>query len=231
MKTLFRKFAAAALGVFALLAAAGLAYPQFANQILSSVVATDIVQITRGGVATQTFATLDTIRTFLTGQGSSVVSGTAPSVFHSGGNGAIAATTGTDTTPVVTETYIVEVFVPVNTTLTGVSVLNGSAVGGNMRISLATSAGVPIAAALTASAAASGTAAYQKVPFAAPYAAAGPAKYFILLQNNNIANRFRSHAVGNFGASKKTGETYGTFTTVTPPTTFTADQGPIADVY
>jgi hypothetical protein len=155
----------------------------------------------------------------------------APTVWHSGGVGANSATMGTDTTPSVTETYIVEVFVPVNTTLTGVSVLNGSAVAGNMQISLATSAGVPITAAQTASTAASGTAAFQQVPFAAPYAAVGPAKYLILLQNNNTGNRFRSHAVGNFGASKKTGETYGTFTTVTAPTTFTTALGPVADVY
>lgn len=154
-----------------------------------------------------------------------------PTVFHSGAVGANSATMGTDTTPSVTETYIVEVFVPENATLTGVSILNGSAVAGNMRISLANSSGVPIAAALTASTAASGTAAFQKVPFATPYAAVGPAKYFILLQNNNTGNRFRTHAVGNFGASKKTGETYGTFTTVTAPTTFTADLGPVADLY
>lgn len=154
-----------------------------------------------------------------------------PTVFHSGGMAPNTTTTGTDTTPVVTETYICEVFVPHNCTLTGVSVLNGSAVAGNMQISLADSAGNPIAAAQTASTAASGTAAYQKVPFVTPYAAKGPAKYFILLQNNNVANRYRSHILGNFGASKKTAEVYGTFTVVTPPTTFTTGLGPIADLY
>lgn len=165
-----------------------------------------------------------------TQSGGVVIAGTAPKVFHSGGVGANSATMGTDTTPVATETYIVEVYVPVNTTLTGVSILNGSAVAGNMRISLADSTGVPIAAALTASTAASGTAAFQKVPFAVAYAAQA-GKYHILLQNNNTGNRFRSHAVGNFGASKKTGETFGTFTTVTAPTTFTADLGPVCDLY
>lgn len=154
-----------------------------------------------------------------------------PTVFHSGNAAPGTTTTGTDTTPVVTETYICEVFVPVNCLLTGVSVLNGSAVAGNMQISLADSAGVPIAAAQTASTAASGTAAYQKVPFVTPYAAKGPAKYFILLQNNNVANRYRSHILGNFGASKKTAEVYGTFTAVTPPVTFTTGLGPIADLY
>jgi hypothetical protein len=152
-----------------------------------------------------------------------------PTVFHSGGIGANSATMGTDTTPIVTETYIAEVFIPANCTLTGVSVLNGSAVAGDMQIALADSSGAVVAQ--TASTAAAGTAAFQKVPFTATYAAKGPAKYYILLQNDNVANRFRSHAVGNFGASKKTGETFGTFTTVTPPTTFTANLGPVADVY
>lgn len=154
-----------------------------------------------------------------------------PTVYHSGGLQPDSATVGTDTTPSVTETYIAEVFVPANCTLTGVSVLNGSAVAGNIQISLANSSGVPIAAAVTVSTAASGTAAYQKVPFAVAYAAKGPAKYFILLQCNNTGYRFRSHIVGNFGASKKTGEVYGTFTTVTPPTTFTTGLAPIADTY
>lgn len=155
----------------------------------------------------------------------------SPRLIHSGALPPATSTTGTDTTPVVTETYIVEVFIPANMTVTGVAVLNGSAVAGNMQISLADSTGAPIAAALTASTAASGTAAYQRVPFAVAYAALGPATYYILLQNNNTSNRFRSHVFGNFGASKKTGEVYGTFTTVTPPTTFTASLGPIASLY
>lgn len=164
--------------------------------------------------------------------GLAVAAGSAASkVFHSGGIGAATATQGTDTTPATTETYIVEVEVEHNATLTGVSLLNGSAVAGNVQISLADSTGAPIAAAVTASTAQAGIAAYQQIPFAVAYAAKGPQKFFILVQFNNVAARFRSHTVGNFGASKKTGETFGTFTAVTPPTTFTTGLGPVADVY
>jgi hypothetical protein len=131
----------------------------------------------------------------------------------------------------VTETHIVEVFVPANMTVTGVALLNGSATAGNYQISMANSSGVPIAGAVTASTAGSGTSAYQRIPFAVAWAATGPATYYILLQNNNTGNRFRTHAAGNFGASVKTTEVFGTFTTVTPPTTFTADKGPIASLY
>lgn len=156
----------------------------------------------------------------------------SPRNLATGGVPAISATQGTDATPVNTETYIVEVFIPANVTLTGVAILNGSAVAGNVKISLANSSGVPIAAAVTASTAQAGTAVYQKIPFAVPYAAVGPATYYLLVQfSTNATPRYRAHAVGIFGASKKTGEVFGTFTTVTPPTTFSADLGPVASFY
>lgn len=155
---------------------------------------------------------------------------TAPTVFHSGGVAYPAVTSGNDSTAVNTETYIVEVFVPVTTTLTGVSWINLATSTGNVQFSLADSTGAPITAAQTASTAAGTSAAYQQVPFATPYVAKGPAKYFILMQNSG-SNHYRAHTIGNFGASKKTAETYGTFTTVTPPTTFTTNLAPVADTY
>lgn len=152
-----------------------------------------------------------------------------PTVWHSGSDGATSATQGTDVTPSVTEEYCVEVFVAMNCACTGVAILNGSAVSGNIQAALYDSNGKLIIA--TASTAASGTAAYQQVPWSAVQNLKGPAKYFIGLQNNNTSNRFRAHALGNFGASKKTAQTYGTFVALTVPTTFTADQGPVADLY
>jgi len=106
-------------------------------------------------------------------------------------------------------------------------------VAGNVKISLANATtGVPIAAAQTASTAQSGTAAYQLISFVTPYAAVGPATYLVLVQfDTNTTPRFRSHAIGTCGASKKTAEVYGTFTTVTPPTTFTTAVGPIAGLF
>ena len=49
-----------------------------------------------------------------------------PTVFHSGQVGLVATTGLTQKQIVTTETYFVEVFVPANTTITGVSVLNGN---------------------------------------------------------------------------------------------------------
>lgn len=150
-------------------------------------------------------------------------------VFHSGQAAPPTTTTGTDTTPVITEEYVAEVFVPMNALLTGVSVLNGSAVSGNYTVILYDSNGGIVAN--SASTAQSGTAAYQKVPFASTYLAKGPAKYFIGIQIDNTTARIRTHILGNFGASKKTSQTYGTLTALTVHTTFTTGVGPIADTY
>lgn len=150
-------------------------------------------------------------------------------VFHTGMAAPPTTTSGTDTTPVITEEYVAEVFVPMNALLTGVSVLNGSAVSGNYTVILYDSNGAIIANSATT--AQSGTAAYQKVPFTATYLAKGPAKYFVGIQIDNTTARIRTHILGNFGASKKTAQTYGTLTTLTVPTTFTTGVGPIADTY
>lgn len=156
--------------------------------------------------------------------------GTASTVYHTGGVGPGVAAFGTDTTPVTTETYICEVIVPTNCTLTGLSVLNGSAVSGNITVGLANSAGAVVAQSATTTAG-SGTNAYQQIPFTTTYAAVGPAKYFALVQYSATTARYRAHILGNFGAAKKTSETYGTLTTVTPPTTFATAGAIVADTY
>jgi hypothetical protein len=149
-------------------------------------------------------------------------------VFHSGRAAPLTTTAGTDTTPSVTETYIAEVYVDHNTTLTGASLLNGSAVAGNITAILYDANGVPMGQ--SASTAQSGTAAYQNFAFSSTIEIVGPARYFVGFQFNNTSARFRSHIVGNFIAGKKTGETYGTATAITI-SSFTTNLGPIADLY
>lgn len=149
---------------------------------------------------------------------------------HTGGIPAQVSTDGNDTTPVATETYVCGVQVPASMTVTGVRLFNGSAVAGNVKAGLFDSTGVNVAA--TASTAQAGIDAYQQVAFSAPYSAKGPATYFIGAQfDTGVTPRFNSHAFGAFPAFKKTGETYGTFTTLTPVATFAANLGPIATLY
>lgn len=151
------------------------------------------------------------------------------SVFPTGGAAPMTTTTGTDTTPVVTETYVARVALPANATLTGATLLNGSAVAGNVTAILYNSDGVPVAQ--SASTAQSGTAAYQAFAFTTPFAAQGPGLYFLGFQLDSTSARFRTHVLGAFTAFKKTGETYGTATAVTSPNSFTTGVGPIASTY
>ena len=154
----------------------------------------------------------------------------SPRNFHTGEEPAIASTSGTDSTPVITEVYIAEVFVAANCTVTGVAVFNGSVASGNIKVGLADANGNVVAT--SASTAMSGTDAYQRIAFTGTYAAKGPATYYVLQFIDNTTARFNTHTVGNFGAGKQTGQTYATgFTTITPPTTFTTALGPIASLY
>lgn len=154
---------------------------------------------------------------------------------HSGGIGATSATMGTDTAPSITETYVVMVYVPVNGSFTGISILNGSAIAGNLTIAMANSGGqliTSVPSTVSASTAASGTAAFQAIPFVGPHALVGPAYYFILLQCDSTSYRFRTHVVGAFPAGKLTGTTYGSMpSNFAVPSTFTANLGPVCSLY
>lgn len=153
----------------------------------------------------------------------------SPRNLHTGGEPAIATTSGTNLDIVTTETYIAEVFVPATVTVTGISIFNGTAVAGNVQVFLANASGTVVAS--SASTAASGTTAYQQVPLSATYTAVGPATYYVCVQGNNAGGDIRTHVVGTFGASKATSTTYGTLTSITPPTTFTTGVGPLASLY
>jgi len=149
---------------------------------------------------------------------------------HTGGVPAQVSTAGTDATPVVTEFYIAEMFVPANMLVTGIANFNGSVASGNIKVGIADSTGKVLAT--SASTAMSGTDAYQRVPFTAPIVLRGPATYFALLFVDNTTARFNTHTAGNFATGKATSQVYATgFTTITPPSTFTTALGPIASLY
>ncbi len=136
----------------------------------------------------------------------------------------------TDQTPVATEVYIAEVFVPADARITGVALYNGSVASGNVKVGLANSSGAVLAT--SASTAMSGTTVYQRVAFTAGYDAVGPATYYVLSFIDNNTARMGALTVGNCGAAKQTGQVFATgFTAVTPPTTFTTALGPVAGLY
>jgi hypothetical protein len=152
----------------------------------------------------------------------------SPRCVHTGDTPVKASTDGTDSTPVVTETYIAEVFVPQAMKVTGFAAFQGSVAAGNCNAILYNASGRVVAS--SGSTPVVGTDAFQRIPFASPVKLQ-PGTYYVGMQYDNVANRFNTHPIGNFGASKKTGEVFDTETTITPPTTFTAGQGPMGGLY
>lgn len=153
----------------------------------------------------------------------------SPRIMHTGGLPATVSTDFTDYTVVVTETIRSEIFVPANCTCTGVALLTGSAVAGNVQVWIITSAGASVAT--TASTALSGTDGYQLIPWSAPFTLKGPATYWIAVQGNNTGAKINTHTIGAFGADKQTGTVFGTLTVAAAPTTFTTALGPVATLY
>lgn len=154
----------------------------------------------------------------------------SPRNCHTGGTSAQVSTDFTDQTPVITEVYFAEVFIPANVSVTGVSLFRGSVSSGNYKVGLANSSGVVVAT--SASTASSGTDSYVDVAFTAPYSAIGPATYYVLALYDNTTVRANTHTLGRFVAGKQTGQVYATgFTTITPGTSFTTALGPVATLY
>src|SRR3990167_2714509 len=70
-------------------------------------------------------------------------------------------------------------YVPCNVDVTGLSVFNGSAVSGNLKVGLADSSGKVVST--SASTAQAGIDSYQRVPFTNKKALVGPATYYSLV--------------------------------------------------
>lgn len=155
---------------------------------------------------------------------------------NTGAQGAQIAADGTNSTPVITELYVAEVFVSATGLTTGAAPFMGSANSDNFKVALYDAAGNLLRA--TASTAGNTTAdAYQRAAWATgPLGAAattlvliGPATYYLAICFDGTTSRFNTFAVGNFGGGKVTGLVYatnfaasGTALTITPITTFTA---------
>ena len=154
---------------------------------------------------------------------------------HTGGVPAQISTEGTDLAVVVTELYVAEVFVPCDVTATGVNVMWGSATNGNAKVMLFDADGDRLG--ISASTDVSGYTADSygsPIPFATALALRGPATYYVGVIGDDNTNKINTHILGGFGAGKITGLVYATeagYADITPPSTFTTGQGPIASLY
>ena len=144
------------------------------------------------------------------------------------------ASLGTSAVHVAGTWYRSEIYVPHLAQWTGISVLNGATVGtDNLMVALYDTNGVLITNSATAGALSAGANAFQSLAFLTQ-PILQPGRYFIAVQCNGTTATTRKWAAAN-GGNQMTQSAAGTFGTVpasfTPPTTFTADVGPIAALY
>lgn len=164
-----------------------------------------------------------------------------PGSVHTGGVPATATAEGFDATPVVTEIYYSELFVPCNMTVTGISVFNGSVASDDWHRALLDEDGNKVTGSDTGAVTSSGTDVYQKVPFSGgAITLLGPATYYVAQICDGTTDRYNAHGEGttelgfskSMVAGKITGQTYGAIpATNTVTKSFTTDLGPIASLY
>ena len=144
------------------------------------------------------------------------------------------ASLGTSAVHVAGTWYRSEIYVPHLAQWTGIGVLNGATVGtDNLMVALYDTNGVLITNSAVAGALSAGADAFQNIALLqSPILQ--PGRYFVAVQCSGTTATTRRQAAAN-GSNTMTQSATGTFGTVpasfTPPTTFTADVGPIAWLY
>ncbi len=164
-----------------------------------------------------------------------------PGCVHTGGVPATATAEGINATPVITEIYYSEIFVPCNMTVTGISVFNGSVASDDWHRALLDVDGALVTGSATGAVTSSGTDVYQKVPFTGgAITVLGPATYYVAQICDGTTDRYNAHGTATTGlgfatnliAGKITAQTYGAIpATNTVAATYTTDLGPIASLY
>lgn len=154
----------------------------------------------------------------------------SPRMFSIGNIVPYVSTDFNNSTPVNTEFYYGEVFVPCSVLVTGVAVFNGTDVTDNIKVGIADSTGAILGTSV--STAGAGADAFQLVPLSAALTLTGPATYFILTMYAAGTSRYNSPILGSFATGKVTGQVFATgFTAFTPATTFTTNLAAVAGLY
>lgn len=148
----------------------------------------------------------------------------------------IAATSGTDKTPADGTQWVTSIFIPGNITATGIGYLVGSVGGTDRTYAVLYDADGAVVAnsTLASNGTVAGTAAQvQELAFTAPVEVKGPAMYFVGISMKGTTARLRTvpaHTHGGLLAGD-VAQTHATVAAITPPATFTADEGPVVYVY
>jgi hypothetical protein len=153
------------------------------------------------------------------------------------GGGQPAALTSTfvnATAGVVADLWVAAVVIPYSCTITGIwAALNANSGTDKALVSLFDGAGTLLANSALAGATITPTSmGYQKIPFVTPYAAVGPALHFIGVQTNGTTGQVGTQLAGVIPGGVITGQSSLVVpASITPPTTFTANQAPVAVTY
>ena len=212
--------------------------------------ATEAALIAQGLAVAASGAAVDSFPSIFTGQPQGVTVGGNLSIQQVTGIGSPAvpqgprilpnvvisafASMGTSAVHVAGTIYRSEIYVPHVHQWTGMQVLNGATVGtDNLLVALYDSAGNLIVTSALAGALSAGANAFQAIAFLSPVLLT-PGRYFGAVQCNGTTATTRRQAAAA-GGNSMTSSTAGVFGTVpatfTPPTTFTADVGPIFSLY
>lgn len=146
-----------------------------------------------------------------------------------------SATTGTDTACAANILFYAAIYVPGKTQITGINFLIGSVGGTDKAIgSIYDISGNLLANTAVAGVIVGTTATTQALPLTVPKLLDGPNFYLVGLTFNGTTAKFRSIPVycdnGTVGGS--VAQTFGTPATIAPSQTkFTADKGPILNLY
>ncbi len=164
-----------------------------------------------------------------------------PGCVHTGGFPATATAEGINATPVITEIYYSELFVPCNMSVTGIAAFNGSVASDDWHRALLDADGALVTGSATGAVTSSGTDVYQKVPFTGgAITVLGPATYFVAQICDGTTDRYNAHGTATTGLAFSTSMVVGVITAQTfaaiPATntlalTYTTDVGPIASLY
>lgn len=143
---------------------------------------------------------------------------------------------GTSVTATSGSMYVTQIFIPMNATFTGVKILNGVTVGGaNTYIAaLYNSNGAKLYNSNLSGTTSASANTYQAIPFTASGVVTGPNVYWIGLSVSGSTDTYRAIPAVGEGAGRAgqvTGQAFGTLPTLTMPTSFTADKGPIGFTY
>ncbi len=148
----------------------------------------------------------------------------------------LASTSTTDTASASNKAiYMASLFVPVNCTVTGIAVLNGTNVTTDKFVNyIINAAGTVLGSTAILGTVPNPADTYQETDLTTPLVIRGPAVYFIGRQHNGttitLQKMLAAKGVYNL-AGTVAGTSFGAETSVVPPTTFTADMGPFGYLY